>query len=68
MVVTIHQVGINKVNKFNVPNWNIFSRQEFLAIPHSERVEIIMNGNVKFYDSEGNVISVKEAIKSINLK
>jgi len=67
MKVVVNQISIRRINRFNVPDWEVVSWWEFSDFPLSERIQLIMERNIKFYDPEGRVIPTKEAVKSLGL-
>ena len=64
---SVHQVAVKNTNAVGAADWVMKSRDEFSTIPGPEQIELVLKGNVKFYDDKGEVIPSKEAIKSIGL-
>jgi len=57
----VHQIAIQKAG-----GYNLMSKQEFLAMPLGERVQLMLQSKVQFLDELGEIIPVREALKVLN--
>ena len=56
----VHQVVVLMATGFKM-----MSRDEYLTMDLSERVQFILSNKVQFLDSKGNVLSTRDALRSL---
>jgi len=64
-VPAIHQVAIRITNTMGGDDWHMLSKKAFLNKPTAEQIELVLQGDVKFYDDAGVLIPVEDAVASI---
>ncbi|MBL4795332.1 MAG: hypothetical protein JKY24_07505 [Pseudomonadales bacterium] len=63
----IHQVAIKKQGAGGSVDWNVVARDVFQKMPGPEQIQLVLAGDVKFYNAAGDTVPASQAIKSIGL-
>ena len=64
----VSMVSLRKANRATgTVDWATISREEFLGYPIESCIEHILNGDAKFYDEDGSLIPVTDAISLLDL-
>lgn len=67
MMNNVHQVAVKKSRAAGGEDWTMMSRDAFLNMDGSAQINLVLDGDVKFYDASGDNIPLKEAVSSIGL-
>ena len=61
----VHQIAVMQENAMGVADWTVMDKSAYLNIASKDRVKLMLKGNVKFMDANGNDVPAQEALKEV---